>query len=133
MLVEISFPSAEPAGPWTIQTTFSLSNNNDLTGRAYIYKDALLFRFFNHIENVHIDVDLYDEHNAPLAHADVESRLWGVGLQTGEAKYVLFEGFPPRADGSSMSGCAYKLTLTNVRRESSGTRVDVKIYRHTSS
>ena len=129
--MEITFPSAEPAGPWTIQTTFSLSNNNNLTGHAYIYNDALLFRFFNHIDDVHIDVDLYGENNALLAHADVESRLWGVPVQTGEARYVLFEGFPPRADGSAMSQCAYKLTLTNVRRESSGTRVDVKIYRHT--
>src|SRR5258707_3889782 len=125
MLVEITFPPTEPAGPWTIQTTFSLSNNNDLRGKAYIYNDALLFRFFNHIDNVHIDVDLYDEYKRPLAHADVESRLWGESLQVGEARFVLFEGFPPRADGSSTDSCAHKLTLTNVRRESSGTRSDV--------
>jgi hypothetical protein len=119
-----TFPSSEPTG-FTTQNIFGLSNNHSASGRAFIVKDALLFKFYNFLSNDgRIDIELVDDAgNGRLTHESIE-----VPSRSGDL-FVLFEDFPVSPSGDKPGVCAYELKLTNETRGSSATSVGVRIFR----
>jgi len=121
--MNITHLSSEPAG-FTSQSSFAMSNNHTATGRAFLDRDTLLFKFYSFDDDVQIDVYLTDDDgHSELAYAEIDVP------RNGGDRFVLFDDFPVNPGGDKPRIGRYELKLTNQRRESASTRMDVRIYR----
>jgi hypothetical protein len=124
-LVSAAHLTGEPAG-FAEQSSFLVTNNAPTpTSRAFVNGDSLLFRFSDFIDDVTVRVDLYDDQQFVWLATDSTTASAGDG-----DRFILFSGFPTRADGSVMDSCNYVITLTNNTASNQGTNIQAKVFRH---
>src|SRR6266478_6661877 len=120
----IDHPLDRPSG-FTEQSSFEMTSNAPTPlSTAFVVGDVLLFQFFTFVDDVTIQVDLVDNQGNGTFATDL------ITAQANDTdKFINFAGFPPRADGSLMDRCQYRITLTNTSSPNSGTSVSVKVFR----
>jgi hypothetical protein len=123
--MNIDHPASEPAN-FTEQSSSEVTNNAPTPkSNAFVDGDSLLFGFSDFTDTITIQVDLYDNQQFVLLATD------SIRASAGAADhFVLFSGFPLRADGSTMDSCDYVITLTNNTAPSQGTSIQATVFRH---